>query len=130
VLAKINAEIDGPQIDETTPSADALATNNTEAAAASGDAGKVADLAFNGAQIASLVEVVKSAGRREIPRDSAKAIIVLSFPTIDDTEAERVLGSIGKGFDPAQPEPSGKPEALTAPMQGAARQPPSTTGEG
>lgn len=130
VLAKINAEIDGPQLDETTPSADALAANDTGAAAASGDAGKVADLAFNGAQIASLVDVVKSAALGEIPRDSAKAIIVLSFPTIDDAEAERVLGSIGKGFDPAQPEPSGKPEALTAPTQGAARQPPSTTGEG
>lgn len=131
VLSKINAEIDGPQIDEAAPSADAPATNNADAGAtASSDASKVADLAFNGAQIASLVDVVTKAALGDIPRDSAKAIIVLSFPTIDDAEAERVLGSIGKGFEPAQPQPSGQPEATTAPTQGAARQPPSTTGEG
>lgn len=133
VLAKINAEIDRtqPAIEASSdPTSDAEPIGDAANAAPPTDASKVADLAFNGAQISSLVDVVKSAALGEIPRDSAKAIIVLSFPTIDDSEAERVLGSIGKGFEPAAPQPLGKPEASTAPMQGAARQPPSTTGEG
>ncbi len=129
VLDKINAEIDGPETDDATAEGDKPDATSAGPAAV-GDASKVADLAFNGAQMAGITDVVKSAARGEIPRGSAKAIIVLAFPTIDDAEAERVLDTIGKGFEPAKPEPSGKPEALTAPTQGAARQPPSTTGEG
>ena len=135
VLSKINAEIDGTQDAAQSDVADTSAKPDPNATATTvdsmpADASKVADSAFNGAQIGSLVDVVKSAALGEIPRESAKAIIVLSFPTINDAEAERVLGSIGKGFAPAQPQPSGQPEANTAPTQGAARQPPSTTGAG
>ena len=67
----------------------------------------------------TMLEVVRSAAKSEIPRASAVAILMLAFPSIDRAEAEQVLGEIGKGFTPADE---------TTPKPGAARQPPPTTG--
>jgi len=134
VLSKISAEIDttaavvDPMAQDSESADSANVSGDTVAAPAATDASKVADLAFNGAQIQSLVDVVKSAALGEIPRDSAKAIIVLSFPTIDDSEAERVLGSIGRGFESSGTQPDNANPNPTAPVKGEARPTAPTTG--
>ena len=126
VIAKISSEIDAtPTLDAETDESDDETKDSGEtkpdvsAVDQPIDATKVADLAFNGAQTGTMLDVVKSAAKGEIPRESAIAILMLAFPSIDSTEAEQVLGSIGKGFAPADE---------TTPKPGAARQPPPTTG--
>lgn len=71
--------------------------------------------ALNGAQVASLLEVVGQVARGEIPRETGLQIITQSFP-ISTQEADRLLGEVGKGFKPnappAAPAPFGaKPPA-------------------
>jgi hypothetical protein len=63
------------------------------------DAGveKVQDTALNGAQIASLVQIVQAVAANTLPRDAALEIIKTSF-MVDASEADRILGSAGKGF--------------------------------
>jgi hypothetical protein len=63
------------------------------------------DLALNGAQVTSLLDIVKSVASGELPRDAAVGIIKRAFLVTDD-EANALLGSVGNGFVPtslAQP---------------------------
>jgi hypothetical protein len=67
---------------------------------------EVAKTAMNGAQVASLVEIVQATARKELPRDSAVEIIALAFQ-VTTAEAEKILGSAGAGFTiEAAPAPS------------------------
>jgi len=61
------------------------------------------DLALNDAQVQALVQLVSEVAQGVLPRDSALAIMTAAFP-IDDAQAERILGSVGRGFTPT-PEP-------------------------
>jgi hypothetical protein len=76
--------------------------------------------ALNGAQVASLVDVVKAVVAEEIPRDAAVEIVALAYQ-VTTAEANRLLGSAGKGFVGKAPEP--------APVFGAPRPPPETEPE-
>lgn len=67
--------------------------------------------ALNGAQIASLLQIVTAAAEGQIPRASAVELIIASFPTLDRAEAERILGEIGKGFEPKAEAPPAMPGA-------------------
>jgi hypothetical protein len=58
--------------------------------------------ALNGAQVTSLLEIVTKVVERQLPRQSAIEIIISAFP-IDRVQADRILGAVGKGF---QPEPA------------------------
>lgn len=68
------------------------------AVATGGDS--AADSALNGAQIASLLEVVNATAAGLIPRDAAVAIIQRAF-LVDADTASALLGSVGNGFVPA-----------------------------
>jgi hypothetical protein len=68
-----------------TPVTDASGT--TEAAQVD-----VAKSALNGAQIASLVEVVANIKAGVLTADSALQIIMASFPTIDEAQARKIVG--------------------------------------
>lgn len=57
--------------------------------------------ALNGAQVASLVEILQLVSQGQIPRDSGISVITASFP-ISHEEAERMMGDIGNGFEPEQ----------------------------
>ncbi len=70
---------------------------------------EVAKTAMNGAQVSSLVEVVSLTAKKELPRDSAKQIIVLAFQ-VSEEDAEKILGSAGASFTvdpPPAPAPFG-----------------------
>lgn len=60
---------------------------------------KISDTALNGAQVTALVEVVEAVAVGRLPRESAVALIESAF-LVDKSEAERILGSAGKGFVP------------------------------
>ena len=57
-------------------------------------AAPVADTALNGAQVASMVEIVEKVAGGTLPRDSARAIIMRAF-AVDADGADAILGSAG-----------------------------------
>lgn len=79
------------------------------------DRDDIQDSALNGAQVASLLEIVQLVAAGQIPRDAALGIIKHAF-LVDDATAETMLGTAGLGFvpvvvgspapaAPAEPEP-------------------------
>lgn len=61
--------------------------------------------ALNGAQVASLQEIVQSVARRELPRDSGIAMILAAFP-LELEQAERIMGPVGVSFFATPDAPS------------------------
>jgi len=74
---------------------------------------KAADTALNGAQVTSMVDIIKTVTANQMPRDSAKAIIKRAF-NMDDAAADEILGTVGNGFVPAAPEPQPAEVPMTA----------------
>lgn len=82
------------------------------------------EVSLNGAQIASLVEVLQNVSAGVLPRNSALAIIKVAF-NLSDSVASEILGSIGTG-DTAIVNPSEvskTPETITAQPEQATAQP-------
>lgn len=72
------------------------------------------DLALNGAQVTSLVEIIKAVAAGEIPRDSALRILMLAY-LIDEPTADKLLGSVGTpAFKPAAEETAAPAQATEA----------------
>jgi phage gp29-like protein len=63
------------------------------------------DLALNGAQVTSLLDIVKGVANGELPRDAAIGIIKRAF-LVSDAEADELLGSVGNGFVPTSQQPA------------------------
>lgn len=74
---------DAPAAEVTAPVGD-IPANETQV--------DVAKSALNGAQIASLVEVVANIKAGILTSDSALQIIMASFPTIDEAQARKIVG--------------------------------------
>jgi hypothetical protein len=74
---------DAPAAEVTAPVGD-IPANETQV--------DVAKSALNGAQIASLVEVVANIKAGILTPDSGLQIIMASFPTIDETQARKIVG--------------------------------------
>lgn len=64
-------------------------------------------IALNGAQVSSLLEVINLVVQGQLPRQSAVAIIAAAF-NLDDAVADKLLGEVGKSFEPA-PLPGNTP---------------------
>lgn len=84
-------------------------------ASAVGPDGQVEDTALNGAQVASLVDVIVKVASKQLPRDAAKQILMRAFQ-LDEMEAEAMLGSAGTTFvielvEPVAPVAKAEPEA-------------------
>jgi hypothetical protein len=95
-------------------------TDDDDLDTAGGDS--AADSALNGAQIASLLQIVTACAQQQIPRDSAVAMIQRAF-LVDADDASMLLGSVGAGFvpvvigggaAPAAPAPDPVPEMQEA----------------
>jgi phage-related protein (TIGR01555 family) len=65
--------------------------------------------ALNGAQSAFLLEAIKAVVAKEIPRDSAVQAVMISIPTLTEAEADKLIGTAGKGFEGAPQDPSPGP---------------------
>jgi hypothetical protein len=63
------------------------------------------DSALNGAQVTSLLDIVRSVALGELPRDAAIGIIKRAF-LVNDAEASELLGSVGNGFVPNSAAPA------------------------
>jgi hypothetical protein len=65
--------------------------------------------ALNGAQVTSLVDIVEKVAGGTLPRDSAINMIILAF-NVKPQDAEKILGTAGKGFKIETPEPVNAPQ--------------------
>jgi hypothetical protein len=83
-----------------TPPVDAAAATN------------VADTAMNGAQIASLLEIIGQVTAGTLTKPAAKAVLLVAFPTLDETEVDALLAHIEEGSAAADPEPVDAPETV------------------
>lgn len=61
------------------------------------------ELVLNGAQIQAALTIVQQVVNGQIPRDSALGLIKIGF-NMTDAQAQQVLGSAGRGFNPAPTE--------------------------
>lgn len=98
-----------PNAAKTTDAATANKSNAPAGMAAANGLGgdqPVQSLAFNGAQVASMVEVIKAAISKEIPRESAAMILEIAFP-VSAEQAEKLLGP--KNFEATKPVPPPNP---------------------
>ncbi len=86
---------------DATPAADAPAPDGvvTEATA---ETAAVQAVALNGAQVQAAQGIVQAAAEGQLPRESAKAMLSLFFG-LSETDAENILGSVGRTFTPAAP---------------------------
>jgi len=81
------------QSDQTTDPMTAPADPSAPAADA------LADTALNGAQVEAAVGIVEKVALGQLPRESGIAMLV-DFFQLDAARAERVIGSVGRGFTP------------------------------
>lgn len=91
-----------------------LETRNKLRAALEAGSEKDQETALNGAQVASMLEIVTKVATGVIPRDAGVAILAAAFP-IDETEAEAVLGNAGAGFVPTVAPPPGTVQTSAMP---------------
>lgn len=65
-------------------------------------ASKLADEALNGAQVSSMVEIIKAVGAGEIPRATGVMILSTAFNLSIDT-AGTIMGEVGRSFESPAP---------------------------
>lgn len=94
------------------------------------------DTAMNGAQITSLQGIVELVANKEIPPETAKALIRVGFPAVGETQANEIIDPL-KNFEPPKPEPVVVPGAAGAlpgppgqPVGNAKLSPPKQAGSG
>ena len=78
-----------------------------------GDTEDVASTALNGAQIASLVEIVINVTSGAIPKESAMAIVRASFPELNAVQVAAIFNSIDESSAPAAPVAMSEAQKMT-----------------
>ena len=89
----------------------AMMAKQTDAQSGNVGGANVASLALNGAQITSLVDVITQVGTGAIPNESAKAILLASFPSISAETIAAIVDPIQSGSISADGVPAAIPEA-------------------
>lgn len=75
----------------------------------------VQDTALNGAQIASLLDVVRAVNDGELDVEAAIALLVVAFPTIDSEEAGRILSGAAARAEEAKARSDAAPTPPPSP---------------
>jgi hypothetical protein len=89
----------------------AMMAKQTDSQSGNVGGANVASLALNGAQITSLVDVITQVGTGAIPNESAKAILLASFPSISAETIAAIVDPIQSGSISADGVPAAIPEA-------------------
>lgn len=91
------------------PVREALGAANAEEAPAAPGAEAIKDTSLNGAQIASLLEIIKSAVDRDLPVDVAQLLVEAAFPGIAPALLARIIAGVRRAPKPADPAPAPAP---------------------
>ena len=89
-----------PEADRAAPDTPADVAPVSPAATAPGGGDEVQASALNGAQIQALQQIVQSVADGQLPPETAVQLIMIGFPTIDDTTARAIVNP-AVGFSPA-----------------------------
>lgn len=121
--------IDGPGIDgeDTDVATDAEAESAPEGTPAPAGA-DVQATALNGAQVASLQELVRAAAAKEIPLEAVTPMMLISFPATPPDLIQTLVSSL-TGFEPPKPEPNPFTAPGTVPQAGAGKPEPGDGGD-
>lgn len=68
------------------------------------------DISLNGAQIASMVEIVSQVAAGMLPRESGINMLIASFQ-ISQAQAEKIMGEAGRSFVPTEATSSSSGES-------------------
>lgn len=60
----------------------------------------IAEVSLNGAQVASMVDIVAQVASGAIPRETGVELIRVAYP-VSAQEADKIMGAVGRGFSPA-----------------------------
>ena len=91
-------------------------TQSAPPPATSDNAPVIADTALNGAQIASILEIIGSVSTGVMSAEAGKALILAGFPALDPAKIDTVLA----GINQTAPAPAKEAPAPAAPMAPAA----------
>lgn len=61
------------------------------------------EISLNGAQVASMMQIVTNVSQGILPRDTGIEMLMAAFP-LSQSQAEKIMGEVGKSFVPASPE--------------------------
>lgn len=75
-------------------------------------AADVQSQALNGAQVASLMEIVQAVTAGELPADTARAMIKAAFPALTDAQIAAMIDPLSN-FEPKEPPAGGTPPSRT-----------------
>ena len=95
-------------------------------AAPAGGATAVQDTALNGAQVASLLEVVSAVVAKQLPPESAKALLMAAFPRITPEQVNGIVdpaASFTPALTPEQEAAKLKAEQPTVVASGPPKKP-------
>jgi hypothetical protein len=113
LLGEIEKEIDAEPAAQPTDGVETTeSTADAAAPVATTDEAVDPTTALNGAQVSSLLEIVQQVAARGIPRATGVQLISASFP-LSITDAERVLGEVGRTFFAVPIAPSAPTEIQT-----------------
>jgi hypothetical protein len=102
------------------PGAEALggsqAAGNAIAPSGAAGAGAVQDTALNGAQVASLVQIIEGVNRGTLPKESAVNLIMAAFPMLAEGMVRGIIAPLGAGAGAAPARPMGGATEAAAPM--------------
>lgn len=117
------------QDEETPPTGEPAATGEVVPVETHEAAAGVADVqqtALNGAQIASLLQIVNAVAQKQLPPETGKASLRASFPLMSEELIGQIIDPL-KGFEP--PEPPEPPEPDVPPPSPPSDEPPGPEGD-
>lgn len=123
-LDAILEEDETADLDETDPD---VASQFGKSAPGSTDPGaietdplaKPQDQALNGTQITSITAIVEAVAQKEIPPETAKALIAVSFPFLEEADINKIIDPLASFEAPKPPPP-----VIAPPGPGGVRPPP------
>jgi urease gamma subunit len=85
----------------------AVEVSDTETEAVAAEASTVQDTAMNGAQVASLMEIVAQVSARTMPAEAARLLIETAFPAVNPAVAAQIVASAAAFTPPTLVEQNG-----------------------
>ena len=96
-----------PEVEQAVAETVAVEVSDTETEAVAAEASTVQDTAMNGAQVASLMEIVAQVSARVMPAEAARLLIETAFPAVNPAIAAQIVASAAAFTPPTLVEQNG-----------------------
>jgi urease gamma subunit len=95
-----------PEAEQAVAETVAVEVSDTETEAVAAEASTVQDTAMNGAQVASLMDIVAQVSARTMPAEAARLLIETAFPAVNPAVAAQIVASAAAFTPPLPVEPA------------------------